>query len=139
MRQKQLNLTLQYIKKNIYTPMNNEGRIEIPLEYFNNGHSKLYMRLVRRLGEVTRYFKVGYRSGYRVRYYNNKSTNQTLPFETLFTLMTLYKTNIIDKDYKVEKSRKTFSDLFLNLLEEGYNINIIEDMVEIEKQLINIQ
>lgn len=134
---KTLNLTIQYIYKNIYTPMNEEGRIEIPLEYFNNGHSKLYMRLVRRLGDVTRYFKVGYRSGYRVRYYNNKSTNQTLTFDTLLTLMTLYKTNVMDKtkNFKIEKSRKTFSDLFLNLLDEGYNINIIDDMVEIEKQL----
>ena len=137
MRQKQINITLQYLKKNIYDPMNEEGRIEIPLEYSNDGHSKLYMRLVRRLGNVTRYFKRGYRSGYRVDY-TSRLEGKELDYNTLLTLMTLYKTNVMDKtmDYKREKSKKTFSDLFLNLLDEGYNINIIEDMVEIEKQLL---
>jgi hypothetical protein len=124
----QLNLTLEEIVEHIIDPMLMNGRIVIPQQY----RPHLFMRYLRRLGEVERFFKRGERSGYRLKYHKS---DKLLNFNTLYTLMNLYKTSVMSIKPNRKVNRKTFGDLFLTLLDKGFSYLIIEDMIEIEKLL----
>lgn len=130
------NLTIREIVEYIYNPMVKDERIEIPQEYKDRGESISFMKFVRRLGEVERFFKRNHSNGYRVKFYN--LSGNVPPRGSLYTLMELYKDSVIDltKHYKREDKRcKTYSDLLFILLDKGYDIRVVGDMLNIEHEI----
>ena len=121
---RQLNLTLKEIDEYIVEPMCYEGRVVTPKEYSKH----LFMRYLRNICNVERYFIRGKRTGYRVTYKHN--SNIILPFGSLYVLMELYKTSVMEHNPK-----KNFGTLFLDLLDRGYDFKILEDMLKIEELL----
>lgn len=121
-----LQLSLEEIYDLIYTPMI-EGRIETPLGI----SGKFFMKYLRNLGKVERYFVKGERTGYR--FTPTPPTKEDLPYDTLYTLMVIYKKSIINSGYKY--SPTSYGELFLNLLAQGYSLDTLLTMFDIERTI----
>ena len=118
-----LQLSLEEVNELIYEPML-EGRIETPIGI----SGKFFIKYLRSLGKVSRYFVRGERTGYK--FTPTPPTKEDLPYDTLYTLMSIYNKSIINSGYKY--SPTSYGELLLNLLAQGYSLDILPTMIEIE-------